>query len=949
MKCQRRFWLTVSLLSLFSASAVAVDPTCDTTWTKTSNSWTCDGNGKISFNANTSFVPAANLTLIADNGFVLSGNTVGSATVRVTMRSTYGDYTVNNSTIFGNVSASSGVFNVTGSSVNGTINTAGNITLSNTTVTGLVTSSSNTVTLSNSTLQAGITSHSGITASGGTINGAISMTALNIIRLTGVTMPTGSISGASSVYLDNSDLGTASGNVNVTTGSNDIYVQGGSIIYGNLSAAVNFNGTVQVQNGSVYGNCLPKSDPINACNATPPASVHHYEFAYSSPGITCEAETVTIKACTNAACSTLYTGATAITLAATNSGSWSNASPTFSAGSASSALRKTSTGSSVLSLASASPVASNALVCKNAGATDSSCSINFADAALKISATDGISAVPDLVAGQNYTVKLRAIETNNNTGACQARVQGNKTVGVAFRCLNPSSCISGQTVRHGLIGISGTSQSSNPSYTNVPLTFDNTGTASVSFNYTDVGQIALHAQLVLVASGNDPGITLTAPAAITIVKPYEIRVSAVTSANGSIANQKTTNSGSGFVAAGTPFRVQLDVLNASNALTPNFGRESSPETLRVGFVGLVYPAGGTGNAAYLSNNGSFSAVSGTAGRFQNAQLSWLEAGSFTLQGLLTDGNYLGAGDVSVKPTSDTIGRFYPQEFVLSNVSTSHICTAGSPAFSYMGQPGVPLSFELQAVNTAGTRLLNYHSASYTNTADIGLVAENNGSSHTPNLTIRLSGLPSVTWQQGRYLFTASTLQLTRGSAVDGPFLNFQPGITVVSERDSRNLQSTVLTMNAATSGTCAGTACNAAPLGNALKFYYGRYRLENAYGSASQAAPVQLKAEVWNGSQFVLQNADSCSAVNSTLLSATGTPTLSISVTNTVLGSGVNPNNSLLLAAPGQNGSWSLQYQAPVWLKYNWNPAVAGDENPTATALFGRYRGNDRLIYQREQ
>jgi len=28
---------------------------------------------------------------------------------------------------------------------------------------------------------------------------------------------------------------------------------------------------------------------------------------------------------------------------------------------------------------------------------------------------------------------------------------------------------------------------------------------------------------------------------------------------------------------------------------------------------------------------------------------------------------------------------------------------------------------------------------------------------------------------------------------------------------------------------------------------------------------------------------------------------------------------------------------------------VAGDEDPTATALFGRYRGNDRLIYQREQ
>jgi MSHA biogenesis protein MshQ len=950
-----RTWL-LGLLAVFSNLALAVDPVCDTTWTKTSSSWTCNGNGKVTFSSNTSFVPTGNLTLIANNGFVLSGNIVGSANIRVNFESSYGDYSISGSTVYGNLTASSGTYSISSSTVNGSITTGGNITLTSTTVTGLVTSSSNTITATNSNLQAGLTSRSGITLSGGTVNGAITMTARNIVRLTGVTMPTGSISGASSVYLDNSDLGSASANVNVTTDSNDIYVQGGSVIYGNLSAAVNSNGTVQVQSGSVYGTCLPKSNPVNACNATPPASVHHYELSYASPGVTCEAEPVTIKACTNAACTTLYSGTTSVTLAATNGGSWTNSSPTFSAGSASSALRKTSTGSSVISLSAASPTASNALECKNSGVIDSSCSISFADTGLKIYATDGANQI----AGQGFNAQLRAIRTNTNTGACEARVQGSRPVRLAYRCVDPTTCITTQKLNingnngAGGTDLNGTAAASSLVYQSTTLTFDASGSAPLGLFYPDVGRIELNAELTLAASGTDPNITLTAPASAFVIRPYEIRVSAVTQATGTGANPETTSAGQGFLAAGSPFKVRLDVLNKVGNFTPNFNKEIAAETLSVEFVSLVYPSGGAGNSSnLLTNSGNFTAVAGTPGQFENLQLRWLEAGSIKLRGKLSDNSYLGSGDVSLKPDSAIIGRFYPQHFVLSNPSSANLCGSGSTAFSYMSQPGVPLNFTLEAVNLANSRLLNYHSSSdsanYTGAAGIGLVAENNGSTHTPDLGSRLTGQPSPTWQQGRYQFSASILQLARGSSVDGPFLNFQPGIKVLAERDNRNLASNLLTMNAATSGVCAGTACDAAKLGNELKFYYGRHRLENAYANAFQAASVVLKAEVWNGSQFVLHSADSCSDVMPAALTATGTPALTVSGSNTKLAAGVNPTNTLLLSAPGQNGSWGLQYQAPVWLKYNWNTSTAGDEDPSATALFGRYRGNDRLIYQREQ
>lgn len=957
-------WL---LLSLFSAGVHAVDPTCDTSWSKTATTWTCTGNGKVSFASNSSFLPAANLTIVANNGFVLSGNTVGSATIRVGLQSDYGEFSISGGTLYGNLTASSARVSVTGASINGTITTGGDIVLSSSTVTGLVTSNSNTISATNSNLQSGLTSRSGITLTGGSVNGAITMTARNIVRLTGVTMPTGSISGASSVYLDNSDLGSTSAKVNVTTDSNDIYVQGGSVIYGDLSAAVNSNGTVQVQSGQVYGTCLPKSNPVNACNASPPPSVHHYELSYSSPGLTCEAEPVTIKACTDQACTALYSGATSVTLAATNSGSWSNASPTFNAGSASSTLRKTSTGASVISLSAASPTPSNAVVCKNAGATDSSCSISFADTGLKIFATDGVSAVPDLVAGVSYTVKLRAVQTNPTTGACQARVQGNRTVGVAFRCLDPTTCIAGQQISQGGFSIGGTAASSSPSYTDVPLTFDNNGTASVPFSYSDVGQIALHARLILAASGNEPGITLTAPAATPVVRPYEIRVTKVSTADGLVDSPATTSSGSGFLPAGTAFRVQLDVLNAAGNRTPNFGREISAEKLSVSFAALMYPPAPASpgiappEIGVLSNTDQFVAVSGSAGRFQNSQLAWSEAGSFRLNGRLADGNYLGAGNVTNVPQSVTIGRFYPQHFLLSSISADGICSGNGQPFSYLSQPGLPLRFVLQAVGMQNQLLQNYDSQLYTGTqankgvAAIALVAENNGSPHQPGLQSRLAGLPLTQWARGEYSFNAdvSTIQLNRlaaanqATSVDGPLLNLQFGVRVASEIDNRNLQASLLTMNASTAGACA--TCDAAKLGTEQKFYFGRLRLENVYGNAFQAAPVVLKAEVWNGSQFVPHSADSCSAVQPTALAATGTPVLSVSGTQGVLSGGVNPNNSLLLSAPGQNGSYSLQYQAPVWLKFNWNTGVAGDEHPTATALFGRYRGNDRLIYQREQ
>jgi len=510
------------------------------------------------------------------------------------------------------------------------------------------------------------------------------------------------------------------------------------------------------------------------------------------------------------------------------------------------------------------------------------------------------------------------------------------------------------------VSLSGVGASGSLSYTNVSLTFDASGSAPLPLNYSDVGQLGLNARLTLAASSVEPAITLVAPEAVTVSKPFRIRVNSVTAASGSPANPASSASGSGFIAAGQPFRLVLDVENALGNRTPNFGRETTPAALNVAFVQQVYPAAGTASSATLLNTGSFSAVSGSAGSFANNQLYYLQAGSFTLKGQLSNNNYLGAGNVVEQPISASIGRFFPESFVLNTPTVAAICQSGSAPFSYLGQPGIALSFALQAQSAAPPGysrvvLADYDADLYQQTADVAIVAENDSSPYSGNLQNRLSGVPVVRWKNGIYQFSAgATLQLDRKLAADlqttvpdGPFNALQWGIRVTDTLDNRQLS--VLNMHAGSAGVCPASDCDAAKLGTLQQFYYGRLVLMHAYGSASQPLPLSLQAELWDGVRFVRQSADQCSVANPVLLTVSGSPTLLPAGTAANLTHGVSPSGALLLSAPGQDGSWQLQYQAPLWLRYNWDPAQNGDELPSATAIFGRYRGNDRLIYWREQ
>ena len=137
--------------------------------------------------------------------------------------------------------------------------------------------------------------------------------------------------------------------------------------------------------------------------------------------------------------------------------------------------------------------------------------------------------------------------------------------------------------------------------------------------------------------------------------------------------------------------------------------------------------------------------------------------------------------------------------------------------------------------------------------------------------------------------------------------------------------------------------------------------------------PVSLTTQYWDGTNWILNDADQCS-------------TTSLSVTDPILADGLIPSELCVLDAgsPGNSnlgcsladtsikkfneppaainpGDFNLNFKAPGngnigslditadtedYLKYNWKGL--GSTNPTARVTFGIYKGNSKQIYFRE-
>ena len=248
------------------------------------------------------------------------------------------------------------------------------------------------------------------------------------------------------------------------------------------------------------------------------------------------------------------------------------------------------------------------------------------------------------------------------------------------------------------------------------LTFDATGTAPFTFNYTDAGRIASHARKALAATPPDPAITLTGASNDFVARPAGLCVES-TDANSDCASGDATCSV--FVKAGTPVfadsrfnlticAVGWEIAGETNAdfctgniVTPNFQLNS----IALGRT-LIAPAAGTNGALGVT---SFDMAAADNGQHTIANQAIEDVGVYRITA--TPAAYL--GETIPSSESANIGRFYPDRFnITPNVPTfENNCVAGT--FTYTDETfyyGTAPVLTVTAVNTAGATTDNYGGA-----------------------------------------------------------------------------------------------------------------------------------------------------------------------------------------------------------------------------------------------
>ena len=314
-------------------------------------------------------------------------------------------------------------------------------------------------------------------------------------------------------------------------------------------------------------------------------------------------------------------------------------------------------------------------------------------------------------------------------------------------------------------------------------------------------------------------------------------------------------------------------------------------------------------------------------------------------------NYLSAAGANIIGVKTNVGRFYPASFsLISSVLTNSCVPAGGDSFSYMNQPGINISYELEARNAAGVKTLNYGGGFAK--ATISLVAENNneGVDYKP----RLSGFGSTSWGSGDYIFsnTGSFNRLASGTpnVLDGPYQDLKIGIQL-ADNDGNVSPLNGLNMRADTSTSCTTDGnCNALALAGNLDVRFGQLKLNNVFGPETSPLDMTVQTEYFDGTRFVVNTDDSCTVLT---LSNVGGDNEILPASPPLTSNIISGEGSIHFDAAGLGNQGSSKYQQDTnsylpWLNTENNDDGNYADNPFGTVTFGQFRGNDRRLYWRE-
>ncbi|WP_286221802.1 LamG domain-containing protein [Marinobacter apostichopi] len=609
--------------------------------------------------------------------------------------------------------------------------------------------------------------------------------------------------------------------------------------------------------------------------------------------------------------------------------------------------------------------------------------VEFRENALVVSLADTFGA--DVIAGRPHGLEAEVLRRDPSSGEC-GRVEAYDGP-IDLRAWLDRQGDDPSGAAPDLNGGSGsvTLPSSRPGSTNLTMDFVQ-GLAQLTLSPSDVGHYALEledSESGLILDENDAPRTITGTSAALSVRPFGF---AVTVAGNPAA---TGAGGTAFLAAGRSFdigvrAVQYDSADDSDLDGQPDGHNDNTANKTVALA--------TNNATLVDNatvvsfddsvalNGYLiagppgppdpadpglagpSAVSGFSGGSVSGPARYNEVGVIEVATAFSS-TYLGRA-IDLVGDTGPVGRFHPEHFSLEG-QTDGVLAAQCNGFTYTGQSfgyatAPDFTIAARAYNGGGAGLgpitRNYRGdwqkLDVDNVAQNLPVADstqtgNDGSllavTTTPDTEVLTPlGNGSMVYRQG-----PDTFVYTRnGNARVAPFdAALEVSITSVQDSDSVALSATDLPVSLPATGT---------------SIRYGRLVLENAYGpedpnayaSTPRALQMPFEAQIWNGSRFTRHTDENCWVYNTADALVTDTPpNTSVDARSGTMTNGIAESDEELLLTPpgaGNTGSVMVEYPVPVY----WQDDYDGDgtnENPSAIATFGVYRGHDRVIYWQER
>ncbi|MFB0584570.1 DUF6701 domain-containing protein [Aeromonas salmonicida] len=693
--------------------------------------------------------------------------------------------------------------------------------------------------------------------------------------------------------------------------------------------------------------CALRSSPVGV-------QIDHFQLEHSGQALTCNPETVTIKACADAACSALITDPVTATLSLTptsSSNGWVGGNTvTFSGGSTTVQLRNNTASAVTIGVSGSTPTTKpfSTTLCKSGNGTPSvaACTLSFADSGF-------IFDVPDTYSNQPQDVTISAVKKDDITKQCVPGFTGVRSVGFWGTYSNPSNNNFGSRISIDGNPIATYAASvPSPTPTTLNLTFDNQGKATLKkVTYPDAGRMQLSAShngsgetAGLVMLGSDQFVAR--PIGLCITPPQGV----CTVGNASCPV---------FKKAGETFQVDIKAMAWESANDGDIcaGNQTTPNFVLSGIgLGSTLVAPSTGTNATVGTT-TYNHVAAT-NSLNSVNQTVSEVGVFRMTATPLASNYFGYTIPSAQ--SQPVGRFIPADFELVSGDIVPACSV----FSYMGQPfGVTL--DIIARNVAGGKTSNYTGDFAKGNAYITTANSKNGTS----LSSRLRSLQPLPWLDGQAAFSGSS-EFVRLSDTqpDGPFKALLFGLYMQDNDGERTLIASP-DFNEMVVGDCNGSNCNARLIdATSMKAYFGRLLAGTGAGLAAAPLAIPLQMQYYESGDWLLNEEDQC-----TLLSLAGdgisfinpshtfdaaTQDLNLGANRKIrLGLGSTPPGGIsAVAKDGEilfhfaepNISVRIPYKVdlskqpaqPLWLS---DPVSLQGE-----AIFGSSRGNDRIIYRRE-